>query len=88
MFVKLTHAVLRELQSDGYNILTSVNTVDDDNPTYMPEKVYDVWAWLENIEVTPLKEPAILIIKDALDNIPEKYLIGAVWIQKHWNRSI
>ncbi|MBE8719370.1 hypothetical protein [Sphingobacterium pedocola] len=88
MFVKLTHAVLRELQSDGYNVLTSVNTVYDDNPTYMPEKVDDVWEWLEDLTVTPQNHPAILVIEHALNTMLEKDLFGAVWIEKHWKRSI
>ena len=80
MFVKVTHAVLRRLQSQGYNILTSVNTIDDENPTYMPEKVDDVWEFLDSVTVVPFEEPEILVIEEALNNIMDDQLIGAVWV--------
>jgi len=79
-FVKLDHQVLLSLKEQGYNVLTSVNTVDDENPTYMPRKVDNVWEYLDNLHVRPIEEPALIVIDDVLSvdgDIP-----GVVWVSE------
>lgn len=78
-FVKLDHQVLLSLKEQGYNVLTSVNTVDDESPTYMPKKVDNVWEYLDNLHVHPMEEPALIVIDDVLSvdgDIP-----GVVWVE-------
>jgi len=79
-FVKLDHQVLLSLKEQGYNVLTSVNTVDDDNPTYMPQKVGNLWDYLEGVPSVPMQERALLVIDDAMQNIREEDLKGSVWV--------
>lgn len=79
-FVKLTHSVLLELKSKGFNVLTSVTKIDSEDPTYMPIKVDDIWAFLEALPSIPLEEPHLLVIDEALNNIREEDLIGMVWV--------
>ena len=79
-FVKLDHQVLLSLKVQEYNVLTSVNTVDDENPTYMPRKVDNVWEYLDNLHVRPIEEPALIVIDDVLSvdgDIP-----GVVWVSE------
>lgn len=79
-FVKITRAMLLSLKEQGYNVLTSVNTVDDENPTYMPRKVDNVWEYLDNLHVRPIEEPALIVIDDVLSvdgDIP-----GVVWVSE------
>ncbi|WP_293925665.1 hypothetical protein [Sphingobacterium sp. UBA6320] len=84
-FIPLTHAVLLDLQLRGYNILTSKNTVDDENPTWYPITVPDIWEYLLQLDckgsIVPLQEPAILVIADALKDIVEEELQGEVFIE-------
>ncbi|SMG32535.1 hypothetical protein [Sphingobacterium psychroaquaticum] len=82
-FVQLSHKVLKQLKEKGYNILTSNNSVSDDNPVWYPEKVPDVWDYLIGLDVrriSVIKEPNILVIQDALDNICEEDLRGVVLV--------
>lgn len=81
-FVKLTKEVLLDLKRQGYNILTSVNTVDDDDPTYTPVRVDDVWGYLDQLAVVPLSEPEIIVIDGALENYSDDMLRGMVLIEK------
>lgn len=79
-FVKITRSVLLSLKEQGYNVLTSVNTVDDESPTYMPKQVDNVWEYLDNLQVDPMQEPALIVIDDVLSidvDIP-----GVVWLNK------
>ncbi|MEN5085896.1 hypothetical protein ABE426_05460 [Sphingobacterium faecium] len=84
-FVSLTHPVLLDLQLRGYNILTSKNTVDDENPTWYPITVPDVWEYLLQLDckgsIVPLQEPAILVIADAIKDIAEEELQGEVFLE-------
>lgn len=79
-FVKLTHSVLFELKNKGFNVLTSVNKLDSDNPTYMPARVENIWDYLEGLPTAPLQETNIIVIDEALNNIREEYLVGMVWV--------
>ena len=77
-FVKINHEVLRSLKDQGYNVLTSVNHIDDEEPTYMPHKVDDLWEYLDSIPAVPLEEQALIVIDDVLSvdgDIP-----GMVWV--------
>jgi len=79
-FVRLTHSVLRQLRAKGYNILKSPMPLDNEDPTWYPEAVGDIWDYLDDLTVIPFEEPNILVIDDALENIREEDLIGAVWV--------
>lgn len=60
----------------GYTVLRSVNSVDDENPTWIPEKVEDIFKYTLKMDC----ENALLVIRDALNNIDPKDLIGDVLI--------
>ncbi len=79
-FVRLTHSVLRDLKKQGYNILKSPVPIDNGNPSWYPEKVEDVWGYLDDLAGVPFQEPNVLVIDDALQNIREEDLIGSVWV--------
>lgn len=83
-FEKLTYCQLKILKSKGYNILTSNQKLTDAQVVWFPERVDDVCEYLigldTNGQITPLNEPNILVIQDALDNIREEDLIGEVFI--------
>lgn len=84
-FVKINHEVLRSLKDQGYNVLTSVNHVDDEEPTYMPHKVDDLWEYLDSIPAVPLEEQALIVIDDVLSvdgDIP-----GMVWVSDENSRK-
>lgn len=81
-FVRLSHEVLRDLKAKGYNILTSVNKLGAEDPTYMPEKVDSVWDYLDDLAVVPMREPELIIIDDALQNIRNEDLRGMVWVEE------
>jgi hypothetical protein len=84
-FVPLSRVILLELKRNGYNILTSKNTVDDENPTWYPLTVPDVDDYLLTLDckesIDPMEEQALLVIEDALDNIDEVQLQGEVFIE-------
>jgi len=84
-FVKINHEVMRSLKDQGYNVLTSVNHVDDEEPTYMPHKVDDLWEYLDSIPAVPLEEQALIVIDDVLSvdgDIP-----GMVWVSDENSRK-
>lgn len=84
-FVKINHEVMRSLKDQGYNVLTSVNHVDDEEPTYMPHKVDDLWEYLDSIPAVPLEEHALIVIDDVLSvdgDIP-----GMVWVSDENSRK-
>lgn len=73
-FVKLDIKILQVLYRQGYNILRSVNTIDDENPSWIPDKVEDVFEYV--LEMDP--EFALIVISDALMNIDPDDLRGDV----------
>lgn len=73
-FVKLDIKILQVLYRQGYNILRSVNTIDDENPSWIPDKVEDVFEYI--LEMDP--EFALIVISDALMNIDPDDLKGDV----------
>jgi hypothetical protein len=73
-FVKLDTKILQRLSQQGYNILRSVNTVDDENPSWIPEKVDDVFGYILEMD----SESALIVITDALLNIDPDDLKGVV----------
>jgi len=81
-FVRLTHAVLRQLRLQGYNVLKSPLPIDSEDPSWYPEKVDDVWEYLDSLTVVPFQEPNVLVIDDALEIIRDEDLIGMVWMRK------
>ncbi|WP_400263274.1 hypothetical protein ACFX5U_09550 [Sphingobacterium sp. SG20118] len=91
-FAILTQTLLLQLKSKGYNLLTSKNTVDDENPTWYPEKVDDVWEYIVDLDsegkFVPLQEPAILVIDDAIKNIEDWQLIGEVFIEEDHQQKL
>jgi len=84
-FAKLTRAILHSLEWQGYTLLTSVNYADDDDPTWMPQKIADVKEYIMQLDIAgkraPLQEPALLIINDALTGIAEEDLRGSVFLE-------
>lgn len=72
-YVKLTHAVLKELKKDGYNILITKSTVEDEDPEFTPEYKSDLWRFLETLD----GEEASAVIDDLL-GIREEDLKGTV----------
>lgn len=83
-FVPLTHGLLRELGGKGYNLLKSTSKPDEENPTYQPVRIPDVWAYLTELDTSGSiewgNEPRLLVIQDVLDNIREEDLRGVVLI--------
>lgn len=85
-FAKITHSVLIELQSKGYTILIAPpDSEDKENITWKAIAVEHVNDWLvaldcEGGHFIPFKEPYILVIRDALDNINNEDLFGSVFI--------
>lgn len=74
MMKDLTFSVLERLKNDGYNVLISDNTVDDELQVYSPIKVEDVWSFLEGLD----GEQACLVINDVLTTFDESTLHGKV----------
>lgn len=72
-YVKVTHAVLKELKKDGYNILITNSTFEDDDPSFVPEFKSDLWGYLESLD----GEVACAVIDDLL-NVNEENLKGTV----------
>lgn len=86
-FEKVTHGVLRKLQSQGYNVLIApADCEDNSNVTWKAIAVPNVFEWLvaldcEGVTAVPFQEPNILVIQDALDNIDNDALFGSVFIE-------
>ena len=74
MMEDLTFGVLERLKNEGYNVLISDNTVDDELQVYTPIKVEDVWNFLEGLD----GEQACLVINDVLTTFDESTLHGKV----------
>ncbi|MGA6117409.1 hypothetical protein [Sphingobacterium anhuiense] len=72
-YVKLTHAVLKELKKDGYNILLTKSTVEDEDPEFTPEYKSDLWGFLETLD----GEEGSAVIDDLLA-LKEEDLKGTV----------
>lgn len=87
-FAKLTHSVLKELQSKGYNVLIApYDCEDSENITWKAISVPNVFDWLvaldcEGISGIPFEEPNILVIQDALLNMQDEDLTGSVFIEE------
>lgn len=82
MFVNLDHTVLRELQSQGYNVLKSVNDWDSKSPTFRPAVISgDISEYLMRMELHGKLsgKEHFLVISEAL-TIPEQELFGVVWV--------
>ncbi|TDS14745.1 hypothetical protein B0I21_103244 [Sphingobacterium paludis] len=84
-FVALTHSILKMLKSKGYTVLHSISPITSEDPTWYPKKMaIERLMQIDNEYLAnhsqPLNEIHFLIIQDALDNIPEEYLIGMVFI--------
>ncbi|WP_090602251.1 hypothetical protein [Parapedobacter koreensis] len=81
-FEKLTCELLQLLEAGGYTVLTSVSGLCDENPTYVPERITDLWGYLGSINVwsggLSEKETNLLVIRDALENILPEDLRGVV----------
>jgi hypothetical protein len=84
-FVKLNHPILIKLKMQGYTILRSNNSLIDENPTWIPEKVnmeefFNLDSnWVAKASI-PLQENHLLVIDDALNNIRNTDLFGDVLI--------
>ncbi|KKO91749.1 hypothetical protein AAW12_08795 [Sphingobacterium sp. Ag1] len=87
-FEKVTHGVLRKLQSQGYNVLIAPSDCEDnENVTWKAITVPNVMDWLVALDCEgwtniPFKEPNIWVIQDVLDNADEAYLYGSVFIEE------
>lgn len=73
-FAKLNIRVLYALDKMGYTVLRSVSSVDDENPTWIPEKVKDTFQYILKMDC----ENALLVINDAINIIDPKDLKGEV----------
>lgn len=86
-FVKVTHGVLRKLQSQGYNVLIAPSDCQDiENVTWKAISVPNVMDWLVGLDCEgwtniPFQEPHILPIQEALDNIENEALFGSVFME-------
>lgn len=64
-FVPLTRVILLELKRNGYNILTSKNIVDGENPIWYPLTLSHVDNYLLNQDckgnIVPMEEPSLLV---------------------------
>ena len=85
-FEKLTHAVLRRLKMQGYNILRSPSLLTNEDPTYFPDTVdLEKFFDLDSDEIArisvPMQELHLLVIDDALKNIDDEQLTGMVWME-------
>lgn len=80
-FVRLTHDLLRDLKSQGYNILHSPTPSSSDDLAWYPERVDDIWNYLDHLMCTPFQEPNIIIIEEILRNINQENLAGSVWLR-------
>jgi len=72
-YVKVTHAVLRELKKDHYNVLVTDSTTEDDDPKFIPEFKADLWGYLESLD----GELGCAVIDDLL-RVEEDNLKGKV----------
>ncbi|UXD67729.1 hypothetical protein MUK51_10850 [Sphingobacterium faecium] len=72
-YVKVTHAVLRELKKDRYNVLVTDSTNDDEDPKFIPEFKADLWGYLESLD----GDLACAVIDDLLE-LNEDELKGSV----------
>jgi len=75
-FVELDIKVLQRLYQQGYNILRSVNSVDDENPSWIPDKIGYIFEYILEMDF----ETALIIIDDALKNIDPEDLKGEVFL--------
>jgi len=86
-FEKVTHSVLKELQRKGYNVLIAPSDCEDsENVTWKAITVPNVMDWLVALDCEgwtniPFKEPHILPIDEALNNIDNDSLFGSVFIE-------
>lgn len=78
-FRDLNIELLMDLKLKGYNVLTSVNKVEDKSPSWIPIKVDNVWDYLFDLDDDPISDRAVLIIDDALA-IDFGDLVGQVFI--------
>ncbi|KGE12462.1 hypothetical protein [Sphingobacterium deserti] len=86
MFVTLTRKVLIVLRDRGYNTLTSVSPLTEDDPVWYPQNIditelMDLDSEFMSRLSIPLHEPHFLLIDDAITDIYEDYLIGTVFLQ-------
>lgn len=84
-FVKLSHAVLQHLKENGYTILTSVSPISSENPSWIPDNVditdfFDVNSRHIDRRSISIEKLSLLVIDDALVNIPNDNLIGQVFL--------
>lgn len=78
-FVRLTLAVLRQLKMKGFNVLTAADNLNDDDPSWMPDQVDDIWTFVIEIDE---KKPFI-VIDDALTHLKDEDLKGQVFFPSH-----
>ncbi|WON94747.1 hypothetical protein [Sphingobacterium sp. UGAL515B_05] len=87
-FEKVTHRILKELQRKGYNVLIAPSDCEDsENVTWKAITVPNVFEWLVALDCVgwtniPFKEPHILPIDEALNNIDNDALFGSVFIEE------
>lgn len=81
MFVSLNHAILLELQKQGYNVLKSTSEWGDKSPTYRPAVVNGIDDYLMCMQLrgNMMGDEHFLVISEAL-TIPEQELFGVVWV--------
>ena len=81
MFVEISHAVLRDLQEQGFNVLKSTSEWGTVSPTYRPAVIENMGDYLMNMQIRGKMngDEHFLVISEALE-IPEEQLFGVVWV--------
>ena len=83
MFVELSHAVLKDLQEAGYNVLKSTSEWGTVSPTFRPAVIEgSVSEYLMRMDLSGelTRNRHFLVISEAL-TIPEWELFGVVWVE-------
>ncbi|WDF70508.1 hypothetical protein PQ465_09070 [Sphingobacterium oryzagri] len=75
-FVRLTRKVLKQLKTKGFNVLTAVCEPTATDPSWMPDQVDDIWAFVIDMD----DDKPFLIIDDALRYLKEDELRGQVFL--------
>lgn len=80
-FNKLNKTLLKKLNKSGFTILSSTNKEFSETVHWFPEKVYDLGAYLTELDLCGEQSvvPLILSIEDAISKIEENSLQGLVF---------
>lgn len=83
IFEKLSLDTLCLLKSQGYNILTSKSSFEEDNLIWYPDRLIDINGYLLGVKVKgmhSISDCRILLVDDAIIYYEELDLIGDVFM--------